>query len=315
MRMLALAEAWRERGGSVTFAGTFSAELAKRAEAIGCSTRLRDERVDDAAWTVEQLTIESHDVIVLDGYRFPIGFQRAVRRTGAALLVVDDNGENGAYDADWILNVNPHATNEMYARRNADAELLLGTSYVLLRRAFRVHEPVPEPAGRARKVLVTFGGADPPDATSLVVAALSSIPEIEVVVLVGVANPRATAFQSKEGLTVMRDVVDVAQVMTSVDLAVCGPSTTCWELGHLRVPTATMIIADNQISIADALKKTGATCALGDARQTPSLLQIRDALSTLINSPEARKNLVARMSLVSDGLGVERLVSRLREAK
>lgn len=308
MRMLALAEGLSARGTRVAIAGEMPPRLAQRLSSVGEYVRLDSY---DAETVASAARARQARVVVADGYDFGWEFQRYVREQGFKLLVVDDNGENDRYDADWILNVNPHAQETLYSRRNNDAALLLGTQFVLLRQAFLLAAPVAAATGRARRILVTFGGADPVDATSLVITALQQLPDMEIVAIIGAANPRANAIPSAPGLVVMHDVTNIHEVMTTVDLAVCGPSTTCWELGFLQVPVATLVIAENQVRIGAELERFAATCNLGDARSRPSANHVRSLLSDLVNDPYKRRTLVGNMGRLIDGRGVERVISQL----
>lgn len=313
MRMLALAEAWRELGGTVTFAGTFSTELASRAEALGCATRVRDAQVDDATWTVAQLSTTQHDVAVLDGYNFPVEFQRAVRRSGTALLIVDDNGENGAYDADWILNVNLHASERAYASRNADAKLLMGPTYALVRGEFRRRSGAAKREGR--RVLVTMGGADPPDATRKVLEAITPAHRLEATVLVGAANPRLREYEAlaPPNVRLLFDVTDVAAVMAGCDVALVGAGGTLWELGVVGVPCVAVSLADNQVELAHALHARGAIDYAGDARSMTSGAAWLQHVTALLDEPDRAERLVASARQVVDGRGALRIAQLLKE--
>lgn len=308
MRMLALSEAWRARGAAVRFGGSVPEALRAKTDAPVLE---RPAARDDAEWTIEQARAAGASWVAADGYTFGPAFQKRVRAAGFKLLVVDDNGENGEYSADLVLNVNLHAAEAMYAQREAHTRLLLGNQHLLLRSEILKARSGP----RGRLLLVTFGGADPADATALTLAALSTQPtlsEREVVVLVGAANPRIVAYREKfarEGVQLLVDPPDVAALMASAGAAICTPSTTFWELAYLGVPCAGLVVADNQTRIAQSLEKLGAMEFLGDARNISSPQRLGLALADFLSAPS--DILIATARGLSDGRGASRVVSAM----
>ena len=87
----------------------------------------------------------------------------------ARLLLADDYGHSVRYTAEIVLNQNLSADERVYENRAAHTKLLLGPRYALIRSEFldrrRDLSPVAE---RARRILVTMGGADPDNATRVV---------------------------------------------------------------------------------------------------------------------------------------------------
>ena len=163
MRCLALAQAWQDTGGQVCLAARLLPETLKRLwreEQI--QTWHLEETCHDAGETVELAGEIGADWVVLDGYQFGTEFQRVIKNAGLRVLVVDDDGCARHYVADLILNPNPCAVREMYPSHDSSTALLLGPRHALLRREFLPARPANRThAARARRVLVTLGGADP----------------------------------------------------------------------------------------------------------------------------------------------------------
>ncbi len=124
MRCLALAQAWRDSGGDVCF---LSSELPDPARAL-----LHDEGIDiveikavrgspeDALATRTQLEETAAGALVLDGYSFSREYQTALRQGRIPMLVIDDNGQIGGYDADLILDQNLGADPVAYEERPSE---------------------------------------------------------------------------------------------------------------------------------------------------------------------------------------------------
>lgn len=129
-------------------------EVASKFELLGFTLH-RIER------EIEFLTmIESTDLVVLDGYKFDLGYQHQVRSKCAALICIDDLLKADCH-ADLIINQSPGAREAAY---NAlpGAEFALGLDYVLLRPAFlkAVQQQNGTDFGDPKSVFICFGGSD-----------------------------------------------------------------------------------------------------------------------------------------------------------
>ncbi len=309
MRMLALAEAWVERGGEVTFGGQVTPALLERITALGA--RFVELKSVDVESVITQARTAGASVMVADGYSYDLAFQRTIRAAGLRLMVVDDNGENAAYDADWVLNVNVHAAATMYPGRVGQA--LLGPSYALLRSQLR------RATARARgpvveRVLLTMGGADPVDATGRLLHVLQG-QAWGLSVLVGAANPRLAAYEAarRPGTELHFNVTDVTTVMSKADLAVAAAGGTVWELALLGVPSLVVSLADNQAVLARTLGELGAAAYLGDARATTDLATWAAQVDELVRDEARRSRLVQTARSLVDGKGALRVVDALWE--
>ncbi|MFM8983469.1 MAG: UDP-2,4-diacetamido-2,4,6-trideoxy-beta-L-altropyranose hydrolase, partial [Spartobacteria bacterium] len=209
--------------------------------------------------------------VALDGYQFDADFQLGLKNAGCRLLVMDDYGHAAFYHADWVLNQNISAREELYASRAPHTRLLLGTKFALLRREFLKYRgwqrQIPE---TARKVLVTLGGADPDNVTGKVIEALAPL-DLEVKVVVGGSNPHLPKLQqvveSLKTLPAKIELVvnptDMPGLMAWADLAIAAGGSTAWELAFMGLPSLFVILADNQVAIATELESAGFGVCLG----------------------------------------------------
>lgn len=302
MRMLALAEAW---GARVLWLGDLPEGLAAR--------------ITDAG--IERVTGEVREVadrlgvswIVADGYHFGEAWQRAVRGGSAKLMIVDDNAENAPYVADAVLNVNVHAEERLYARREPHTALLLGPKYALLRREFQQAPAPREVPAKATRWLVTMGGADPVDATGRFLKAFIAAPPAGVAleVLVGGSNPRLSEYRAIAPQAVFTpNPPDVTVPMRRAELAFSASGGTVWELAAMGVPAAVISLADNQVKLRDALAALGVVASLGDS--TGAAKQWLAALTALAEDPKRRAGYVQRAREQVDGQGAHRVVAALR---
>lgn len=320
MRCLALAQAWQDAGGQAVFAMAEStAAIQARLAAESChlvAVQCEPGSPDDARQTVAVGRQCQAEWVVMDGYRFTAEYQQALKDAGFKVLCFDDNGQAGHYYADFVLNQNVYAKEEMYVARGANTRLLLGPQYCMLRREFRAWRGWKRAiATIGRKVLVTMGGSDPENLTELVVAALHQLPGIEAVVVVGGSFPRDSAFgeaasDNNGWMRIEKNVLNMPELMAWADVAVAGAGTTCGEMCRLQLPMAVIDVAENQRPIARALGSLGAAIHLGTAK-TVTEGEIAIQVARLLESSTERAKLAECCGRLVDGWGTDRLLREL----
>lgn len=321
MRSLALAQAWRDAGGQVScLVAALPSRLWDRLEREGVSVKGISSvpgSEEDAEATLSLARRMEARLVACDGYAFGQKYQRVVRESGV-LLLVDDTGELGPYEADVVLNQNLGANEALYPQRARHTELLLGPRYILLRREFlkrsRALRGTPD---QVRRLLVTMGGSDPVGATALTMRALARLPGLEVAVVVGPANPRQAEIVASaeriESCRVVTDVSDLTELFEWADLAVTGAGSTCWELAFSGVPFVTVALADNQRIIAESLEMAGVARYAGWHVDVDEW-RLAEMIARLAAEPEARAAMTAAGRNLVDGRGAERVARRLARA-
>ena len=318
MRCLALAEGWRERGGSVVLARKHSSEwLDHRYAEVGATVHSIEGEVGDADDQAETASLAEEvgaSWVLLDGYRFGADFQRALQERGLACAFIDDYGHADAYCAEIVVNQNVYADASFYANRSETTRLLLGTRYVLLRKAFRVLAGMERSAESVpNRVLVTLGGADPGNVTVKVLTALQllDVSDLEVHVLLGATNPHqeevvAAARLLSCHVDVRTQVYDMPGQMAWADMAVCAGGTTCYELLFMGLPFVALVLADNQRRVAEGLAARGMGICAGASEISAEALA--EQIAELRASPETRAGCYAAGRQSVDGRGVDRVL-------
>ena len=325
MRCIALAQTWKDRGGSVTF--------------LSCcdSNSLRQRIVDEGFEfiRIEKSCPEPADIdmvlkkisaisqqksngtwFVLDGYHFNSKYQRAIREAGHRLLVIDDTAHLDYYFADIILNQNIGAVQSKYSC-SPQTRLLLGNQYVLLRSEFMARKEgkrqIPE---RVRHVLVTLGGSDPQNLTLQIVNVLKKfdISDIEVKIVAGASNLhtdslKAAVSDKSATMNVLDNVNNMANLMAEADVAVSAGGSTCWELAYMGVPAIVVVLAENQCSNAEHLAKAGFAINHGKGLLTDTTL--KKSLERIIFSDGLWAQMARKGQALIDGKGRERVVSAM----
>lgn len=327
MRSLALAQKWRNRGGSAFF--------ACRCESDSLKNRISDEGFElieikqphpDPSDLETVLSFlrktrigdeTASDWLALDGYHFDPDYQKALRNAGLRVLVIDDYNHQPLYHADILLNQNIKAENLSYFC-DQDTVLLLGTKYALIRNEFLGKErELREFPAVALKVLLTLGGSDPDNIVLKVFQALKllDIKGLEVNIIVGPANPHLKQIEKEiHGLNFLPQSFHIIQngdmpgLMACADAAVSGGGGTCLELAFMGVPFLVITLAENQQATGPHLQDVGAAIDLGWGDEL-NIRDLSDTLESLLKNSSQRRKMSAKATGLVDGQGSNRVAS------
>jgi UDP-2,4-diacetamido-2,4,6-trideoxy-beta-L-altropyranose hydrolase len=327
MRCIALAQIWQDQGGEVTFISRCDSDPLKQRISDECFSLIPICCIyPDPSDLKNTLSILKTGItgqnkwIVLDGYHFTPDYQKAIRDAGIHLLVIDDMNHLQFYHADILLNQNIHAS-ELKYNCDEDTTLLLGTSYVLLRREFLKYRGFKrEIPDRAKNILVTLGGADADNVTLKVIEALKLLNDLDITVriIIGPANShqetlRKSIVSANFKAELLINPPDMSELMAWADMAVSAGGSTCWELAFMGVPSIVLVLAENQAAVAEYLMNKKAVLNLGIFAEC-SKEHISDACKTLIGSSIARTSLSQQSITLINGLGPNHVIKSINNS-
>lgn len=323
MRCLALAQAWQDCGGEVhVFSAELPGGLVARLQAEGLTLHKlnavagSDADADQTAFLAAHLGARW---IAVDGYQFGWSFQQCLKSAGLHLLLIDDLGNADGYAADLVLNQNIYADAAMYRNRKAYTQLLLSTSYVLLRREFWPWKGRQRRLRRrAQRVLVTMGGSDPDNITLRALQALSEVgdSQLNIVVVAGPGNAHIEALRrnvdmSPHCIKLVQNVTDMPSLLNWADVALTAGGSTCWETAFMGLPSVVVVLADNQTLIAAGLHDAGCAINLGEAAGVPKSILVMQ-IETLLCAYDLRRVMAEKGQTLVDGGGAHRVISEMK---
>jgi UDP-2,4-diacetamido-2,4,6-trideoxy-beta-L-altropyranose hydrolase len=317
MRCLALANALRDTGATCWFAGL--ADTATAVAALGQSGHrwLAIDAPGNATSLRQALAgagVTACDWLIVDHYGWSAADETACRPWAAKIMVIDDLADRD-HDCDVLLD-------QTFERAPADYEglvpastrKLLGTAYALLRPEFsdaRAGALRRRADGVLKRVLVTMGLTDAPNATSLVLSALlASELSIEIDVALGDAAPHIAEVErlvahSGGRIELHRNSKSMDTLMTCADFAIGAAGSTSWERCCLGLPTALIILADNQREIAARLSAASAAIYLGDLTDVGSDIIVH-TVQDLSRAPAQLAAMSLAAAAICDGRGSAR---------
>lgn len=312
-----------QRGHSVTLlpadklmSATADAPAPEPAHAawLGCDWQI------DARQTSAILAVMQPDWLVVDHYALDQRWEETLAPHYRKLIVVDDLADR-PHRCDLLLDQNLGRQPQDYAALvTAHSQLLIGPHFALLRPEFAALRPYSlqrrqvEPA--LRKLLITMGGVDLPNATGQVMQALKTceLPaDCRIIVVMGLTAPwlqnvRELAAQMPWPTEVVVHVNDMARRMADSDLAIGAAGSTSWERCCLGLPTLMVVLAENQESGAGALGSALAARFIG--RVGDIATQLPQAIRELIGTDRLRPMSLAA-SAVANGHGVYKVIKAM----
>lgn len=344
MRCLTLASALRMKGADCTFiCRPHNGHLIEEIENCGFPVRrlvsvaevdqrtskgrsLSDHSVwlgssweTDAMHTIDAMKGETVEWLVVDHYSLDRRWEQRLRERCRRIMAIDDLADR-AHDCDLLLDQNLgrdfHDYDELVPEH---CTRLIGPRYALLRPEFaalrdaslqRRRQP------RLRRLLITMGGVDQANATGAVLSALaqSSLPsDCFITVVMGAQSPWVEEVRRVAGALpwkteVLVNVANMAELMAGADLAIGAAGSTAWERCCLGLPSVVVVLAENQRSIAEALR---AACAAVVVTDQPYGPRVSEALAQLLHDPRRFAAMSRTAADLVDGGGAARVTDQL----
>ncbi len=307
MRMMALAREFSKLGAEVIF-------LSRNPENVeGYQVlSLNKPTAAEEDLLVEDMLAETQaKMLIIDSYDYT---QERLDKAGQLDLIsvyVDDLNRC-VFNTDFVVNGNLYAPTLNYQGR---ARFLLGTEYLLMREEFaRVSLRSPNP--NVEQVLITFGAADMENVTPRMLGALKRYKYFEELHWHVVIGP---VFQNTAEIeALVRDCPNVylhyhpsmRSLMDFCDISISAAGSTVYELAACGVPPLLVIVADNQVRLAQEAQRQGVAFNLGWHHELDTT-RLYSALDYLINNRAVRERVSRRGQELVDGQGAQRAASIL----
>ena len=261
------------------------------------------------------------DWLIVDHYALDYRWEQYVRSLVKQILVIDDLADR-KHDCDLLLDQSFGRCKNYYRPYLlTDCQQLLGSEYALLRSQFaKIRQKALKKRASSThisNILISMGGVDPDNITSLVIQGLETItwPGTVCIDVVLGGTPhheqvRELALKSHLKINVLSDVLDMAGLMVNADLAIGAGGTTAWERCSLGLPTLVVITADNQKFLVKNLVSVGAIISLGKSAQV-TVKSFAKAVGLLLPQKRYYEKMVTAAFSICDGLGVERVAGKI----
>lgn len=322
VRCLALGEELRQRHGvGVSFAVSEDEQGVDYLRAASFPVEgPKPAHLNEQEWMDQVIETQDPDAIVMD---FRTGLSpKAVeqwRAHGRVVVTLDDPSDR-RLAADHAFYP-PVPQVDRLDWTGFRGELHAGWDWILLRRQFQdVQRNAREPQFREKpSVLVTMGGSDPAGLTLKAIAALNQLDvQLHTRIVLGPCFQHDTELANlldhyRHPYEVLRNVSDMAGVMSRADLAVASFSVTAYELAAAGTPAVLLCLRPDDEKSAEPFAAEQIAIPLGFHKNVRTE-QITDALTELLQKPEYRRRMACRAQAAIDGSGTRRTADAIAAA-
>ncbi len=229
---------------------------------------------------------------------------RSVKELGAKIVLLDSESKANRY-ADIVINAIVGAKERCDVKEVNNTRYYYGLKYIILRKEFHKYWRKKKEISRdIEKVLLIFGGSDPSNLTSKTLDAISKYDFKATLVL----GPHFTFFDELgevlrkcRGVSVLRDVNNVAELMYESDLVITSLGLTTFEAFCTGTPT--IVICQNELQRKLYQHLSDVVRYLLLKFERTKLIELVDELS----DRNTRKEISDYEKKVCDGKGVERV--------
>jgi UDP-2,4-diacetamido-2,4,6-trideoxy-beta-L-altropyranose hydrolase len=316
MRCLTLSRALSAKGAAVAFAANPPAQgvLTAFGERELTVYPLSDDVAEAAPQAAAAADAFKADWVVLDHYRLNPEQEIALRGP-RRLLALDDLADRPR-PADLVVNPGYGRLPGNYAGLvPKGAVVLAGPEFALVRPEFSAGRDKTlerrREGGHLKHVLISLGLTDVEGITGRVVRALR--PHLDGLILdvvVGDAAPSLPALRDEAktdcAIRLHVDSQAMAELMRQADIAVGAGGSSVWERATLGLPSVTLILADNQRPMIQAMAQVGLTLAV-DAMVPGFEENLVAAVKRLVEDAALRRWLFEAPCHACDGKGAERV--------
>ncbi|MBS4699312.1 UDP-2,4-diacetamido-2,4,6-trideoxy-beta-L-altropyranose hydrolase [Aeromonas media] len=277
----------------------------------------------DAIQTLAILAERRPNWLVVDHYALDTHWESMLRAHVDHIMVIDDLADR-SHSCDLLLDQNLGRQADDY--RDCvplDCTLLIGPRYALLRPEFarlRAYSLDRRKEPHLHELLISMGGVDLPNATGYILDMLKqcALPDdCRICVVMGANAPwleqvRHTASTMPWATDILVGVNDMAQRMASCDLAIGAAGSTSWERCCLGVPTLMVTLAQNQLSIGNALHHQGGAILIGSPADPHFEAKFHDAMLILQSDRQQLSKMCLNGAMLTDGHGCHDIIVRMQ---
>ncbi|MEI8349168.1 MAG: hypothetical protein WCI77_03350 [Candidatus Omnitrophota bacterium] len=196
--------------------------------------------------------------------------------------------------------------------KNFKGKLYTGWKWVILRKEFAKNYP--KRINKIPQVLVTMGGSDPQAMTLKTIKALDFLRDnFNTVVVLGAGfkrnkELRVLLYKAYRPFVIRRNVKNIAQIMSKVDLAVASFGVTAYELAAIKVPAIYLCLTKDHAQSAKTFTNTGMAISVGVHNKVQEQL-LAKKVHLLLREKIARDKMKSRCYKKIDAQGAERIAA------
>jgi UDP-2,4-diacetamido-2,4,6-trideoxy-beta-L-altropyranose hydrolase len=250
------------------------------------------------------------DWVITDHYNIDASYVKAIKHQGFHVLSIDDTAQMHYY-SDVVVNQNIGAEKLDFSVEPYTTPLL-GPSYTMLRDELLIREKK-KYNDNVKKIVITLGGTDPDNFLLFILQSLEEIiQDIDILSVIGPFDPHLATLQAYQKQTdlhlkLLQSPRNMAPIYLQADLAISAGGSSCYELAYFGIPSLIIIVAHNQVSIANELDRQHIGISLGRKNEIHHKY-LKEKIKELLENRSLQKHLRQNGRKLVDGKGKNRIV-------
>lgn len=254
----------------------------------------------------------SFDVVVIDGYEFGVKFEREVKITTNALIVVIGDHAKRKHTADLYINQNQSVSKTSLSPYHIKhCKFLLGLDYALLDEGVTTLKRK-RVSKKLNRILVTFGSAGPVEMYDKTFQAAEKIGFQGHIDFVFGFTPLQKR-KSKSFVAKYHGFKDIIPLLDQADLVIGASGVSLLERSFLGIPSISVTMSQDQVSNTAFMAKKRATHYLCHYNKV-TIRDLSKALEKICGDLSYRSALSRNAKKVIDGKGAQRVKIEVYEA-
>jgi len=278
---------------------------------VDSTSQLAFEKISTMNYKVYQQTSElvddiqkiNPDLVINDILNTDLAYMVFLKKNKFKTVNFEDLGP-GAKLADIVFNA-------MYPHSISKRRHFSGPAYFIPRSEF-ISPGRSTFNSSVQRVVITFGGVDPNNFTEKVLRAIYHFciqSNIQISVICGFGYHKHASLTEFNGVTVYRDVSNIAELMRSSDVAFTSAGRTIYEVACLQIPAIVLCQNEREVTHFFASEENGyVNLGMGE---NISATVILDAFKRLIEKPEIRQDMIDRMRKHNFATNAKRVITKI----
>ena len=266
----------------------------------------------DPKYVFKKINCKGWNIIIVDMRNYGEKISKFLKNKKLNVILLDDAWCKKP-TADLIINGTISKKYHRYNKVNPDSKIFKGTKFWISNPEFSRYKKKISEINFKKKysVIVSMGGSDPHELTSLVIRSLENLPNVQITAIIGpfFKNLSKLKNQTKNNSNVLlvNSPKKIWKEFQKCDLAVCAPGNTLYELCTQQIPTICITADPHQLEYANDFSTKGFSENLGLWTKVNSDL-VQQSVISLLNNPKKRKKMCMAAKKIIDGKGLCRVI-------
>lgn len=268
------------------------------------------QEVEVVAPTSKRGAYPNGDLLIYDRYQTDFDEITGMHEKFPRIVIFDDGDSPVLHNVNGVINPSIDG-NRARDRYPEQIKLFAGPEYFIVANEFinTTRSSSPE------HIFLSMGGSDPLGQVPRVLPLLLKTSNRPIDAVIGsetVESLNLSRYESNEQVTFYSDVSNMADIMKDAHVAITGAGTMLVELAAMGVPTASLVLTDNQQNIANRFHQHEATFVMGRFNSL-SDEELAEAIDSFLTGHNELRQYSEKAQALVDGRGKYRLTNEITE--